>query len=662
MSKFRVNEQDNLLPEQVNPELWPSVDEQTLNTEARVEYLKRKQAVLMYFKREGDYKEIYSLTGIRDQNLRRLIKRCMSIDSYGVVWGFRALIPQKNVKDYKLNIINNKKNDARNTGEFKLLLEKYPDIKELIDDLFLGRNRRTLEPGMKPKYIHKKFIDACREKGIALTNYPFNTSYLGSKALQRYLRELSAKYFGKVSTRVGIEAAQRAKRVGIGEQNHPSTLTPYQKVQFDAHRIDGIFVIDMITPEGDIVTLTLDRFWILTLIDIATRTVIGYSISLNKEYNASDVMQCVRNSVIPHTRVSLTISGLTYHEVGGFPSEVFEEAKWAVWDVICYDNAKSHLSNLVQDRLKNLIGCISNLGPVALPTRRGIMERFFQTFEEIGVHRLPNTTGSNPNDPRRNDPEKNAVKWNISYEHLKQIIDVLISNYNGTPHGGIYHQSPLELLGKRLKTGLFPRILETENQSEILFLQTTITGTVRGSQQSGKRPYIQYKGVEYRSDKLSNSAHLIGKQLKLQVNVDDIRTLKAYLQDGSEFGYLSAAGKWSLTPHTLQNRIAINSLVKRKMIHFTTWDDPMFVYIDYLKKNAASKKRGAVNKVTHVTEVSQAKRKKVNEPIEQVKQLEEAKLHIDALEKARELTQTNMNQRESDKIDNMLALFKTKTH
>lgn len=657
-----MNEQENLLPEQVNPELWPTVDEEILSDEARLEYLRRKQAVLMYFKREGDYKEIYALTGIREQNLRRLIKRCMSIDSYGVVWGFRALIPQKNVNNYKLNIINNKKNVSRKSGEFKLLLEKYPDIKDLIDDLFLGRNKRTLEPAMKPKYIHKKFIDACREKGIALTDYPFNTSYLGSKALQRYLRDLSAKYFGKATSRIGMEAAQRAKRVGIGEQNHPSTLIPYQKVQFDAHRIDGIFVIDMVTPEGDTLTLTLDRFWILTLIDIATRNVIGYSISLNKEYNASDVMQCVRNSVIPHTRFPITISGLTYHEVGGFPSEVFEEAKWAVWDVICYDNAKSHLSNLVQDRLKNLIGCISNLGPVALPTRRGIIERFFQTFEEVGLHRLPNTTGSNPNDPRRSDPEKNAVKWNISYDHLKQIVDVLISNYNGTPHGGIYHQSPLELLGKRLKSGLLPRILETEKQSEVLFLQTRITRTVRGSQQSGKRPYIQYEGVEYRSDKLSNSAHLIGKELILQVNVDDIRTLKAYLQDGSEFGYLSAAGKWSLTPHTLQNRKAINKLVQRKLIHFTTWDDPMFVYIDFLKKNAASRKRGAVNKVTQVTEVSQDKRKKVNEPIEQVKQLEEAKLHNDALEKARELTKSNMIQRESDHIDNMLSLFKTKTH
>src|SRR5690606_12351728 len=197
------------------------------------------------------------------------------------------------------------------SGEFKLLLEKHPEIKELIDDLFLGRNRRTLEPAMKPKHIHKKFIDACREKGVQLTEYPFNTSFLGSKALQRYLSSLSNKYFGKAASRSGHDAEQKARNVGIGEQNHPSTLSPYQKVQFDAHRIDGIFAIDIVTPEGDIVTTTLDRFWILTLIDVATRSAIGYSISLNKEYTASDVMQCVRNSVIPHEKVPITIDGLS---------------------------------------------------------------------------------------------------------------------------------------------------------------------------------------------------------------------------------------------------------------------------------------------------------------------------------------------------------------
>ncbi|RCW40582.1 hypothetical protein [Paenibacillus prosopidis] len=662
MSRIRLQEQDELLPEQVNPELWPTVDDDSLSEEEKLLFTNRKVAVMMYFKREGTQDQIKKATSIDKQNLRRLIKRCMSIDENGVVWGFRALIPQKKVKLYQLNVMQINRNDSRKSGEFNLLLETHPDIKDLINDLYLGKNRRTLEPTMKPKHIHKRFIDECRNKNISQNAYPFNTKWMGFKALQRYLKKLGYIHFIEATSRFGQDAAQKAKHTGEGEQNHPSTLIPFQKVQFDAHRIDGFFVVDIITPDGDLVTMILDRFWILTLIDVATRNILGYSISLSKEYSASDVMHCARNAVLPRKRVKLTIDGLTYHKVGGFPSEVFpESASWAVWDVICFDNAKSHLASLVRDRMKNLIGCVTNLGPVALPMRRGLIERFFKTLEEAGFHRLPNTTGSNPADPRRTTPEKNAIKWNITFEHLKELVDVMISNYNGTPHGGIYHQSPLELLGKRMKNGLLPRRLEEDKRSEMLFMQTTITRTIRGSLASGRRPYIQYEGVEYRSDKLANSAYLINKDLIIHVNVDDLRTIKAFLEDGSEFGYLTAAGKWSLTPHSLQTRRAINSLVHRKLIHYTTWEDPIFVYTDYLMNNASEGKRGIVNKVTHVREASIDSSKHIDAPEEQVKALESARKYNEALDKARELSMKTQQENELERYEQMLEKFKTKS-
>lgn len=661
MSRLRIHEEEGLLPEQVNPETWPTVDDQSLSETSRDLYNRRREAVIMYFKREANLAEIKVKTGVDEQCVRRLIKRCMSLDELGTVWGFRALIPQKKVKKYELNPMNGAKNDSRKSGEFNLLLAKFPDLKELIDDLFLGKNRRTLEPAMKPKSIHKKLIEECRNKGIPLSAYPFNTKHMGFKALQRYLNRLAYLYFGKAVSRYGHNAEQKARHTGEGEQNHPSTIPPYLKVQFDAHRIDGFFAVKLKTPEGDEITKVLDRFWILTIIDVATRSILGYAISLSKEYSASDVMHCIRNSILPHENYQLTIPGLTYHEVGGFPSEVHPITQWAVWDVICFDNAKSHVANLVKDRLKNLIGCFTNLGPVDLPMRRGIIERFFKILEEMGFHRLPNTTGSNPDDPRRKDPEENAIKFDITYDHLKELVDVMISNYNGTPHGGIYHQTPLELLGKRLEQGVLPRKLEERMRSEVLFMQTTIKRTVRGSVASGKKPYIHYEGAEYRSEKLANSAHLIGQEIVLHVNVDDLRTVKGYLLDGSELGYLTAVGKWSITPHSLQTRKAINSLVLRKLIHYTTWDDPIFVYTEYLMKNASKGKRGATNKVTHVQETALSTRKRVNVPDGETEALESAAKHNQALEKARELSSKSHNDTELDRYEKMMKKFKTQS-
>lgn len=658
MSRARIYEKNGLEQEQVNPGLWPTVDESSLNEPARTKYIQRKKAVYMYFSRDSlDY--IQQETGISPRNLRRLITRCMQYDQNGLILGFRGLIPQKNVKIYQLDLFNKTQNNDRKTGEFNRFLDTYPDIRDLIEDLFLGRKKRSLEPVMKVKHIHKRLIEECRKRGLTYSDYPLNTEWMGYKAVQRYLKRLALQNFRKSVARYGNDAIQKARHVGEEEQNQISTLFPYQRVQFDAHRIDGFFAVDLFTPEGDMVTKLLDRFWILTIIDVATRNILGYAISLGKEYNASDVMHCVRNAVMPHKQLELTIQGLSYDSVGGFPSEKFPELTWAVWDVICLDNAKSHYANMVKDRLDNLIGCSMNLGPVALPMRRGIIERFFKTLEENGFHRLPNTTGSGTSDPRRNKPEENAIRLNITYEHLKQLIDVLISNYNGTPHGGIYHQTPLELLEKRITTtGLIPRRLEEEKRSEMLFMQTTQKRTVRGSLKSGRRPYIQFEGVEYRSETLASSAHLLNTELVLHVNVDDLRTLKAFFPDGSEFGYLTATGRWSLTAHSLQTRRAINSLVHRKLIHYTTWDDPIFVYTDYLMRQ--KKSRNTTNKITQVFEVSNYE--PTNPSKEQTQALEDANKQNELLDKAREEQLKREKVNEMDVYDQLMTQFKTKSY
>lgn len=102
-----------------------------------------------------------------------------------------------------------------------------------------------------------------------------------------------------------------------------------------------------------------------------------------------------RNSI--HTKV-INHTWIKYLEKGGFVSEVVSEAQWNLWEEFCYDNAKANLAHIVTTRLKHIIGCAINAGPVSTPERRGIIERFFGVLEENGYHRLVNTTGSHSKD------------------------------------------------------------------------------------------------------------------------------------------------------------------------------------------------------------------------------------------------------------------------
>ncbi|NOU84562.1 hypothetical protein GC102_02055 [Paenibacillus sp. LMG 31460] len=50
-----------------------------------------------------------------------------------------------------------------------------------------------------------------------------------------------------------------------------------------------------------------------------------------------------------------------------------------------------------------------------------------------------------------------AIRYEMKYEHLEEIFDVVVSNYNGTPHGALFYNSPLEALEQKLSKEMGPR-------------------------------------------------------------------------------------------------------------------------------------------------------------------------------------------------------------
>ena len=337
------------------------------------------------------------------------------------------------------------------------------------------------------------------------------------------------------------------------------------------------------TIEGDIIKRTMSRIWLLVIIDVATRVVLGYHLCLNSEYSSYDVLKCIENAIKPKEKLNLTIPSLRYPNNGGFHSIAIPKTKWAIWDEFLYDNAKANLATVVKDVLTNQIKCSINAGPVATPERRGIVERFFKTLETYGFHRLTNTTGSNIYDPKRKNAEKNAIKYEIEENEIEQITEILIANYNNTTHSGINGFTPLELMKQRIEERrLVPNTMDENERNDMIFCQLKVTRRVNGNKNKGRKPYIYYEGVEYRNEILSQSWHLVGENLTLLVNLSDLRFIKAYLSDGSEFGILTAKGKWALKEHTLKMRKEINKLKNNKEIDFGMFDDPIEIYHQYL--------------------------------------------------------------------------------
>lgn len=139
---------------------------------------------------------------------------------------------------------------------------------------------------------------------------------------------------------------------------------PYEVVEFDGHKIDLCLTLRIDDPLGFETLLVLKRVWILVLLDVATRAVLGYSLALGREYNKDDIAQALQSALTPHVPRVSKIPGLAVRPGGGFPSEKIPETAWACWSMLRFDAARAHFSKATLDRLTTVVGCATDNGPI----------------------------------------------------------------------------------------------------------------------------------------------------------------------------------------------------------------------------------------------------------------------------------------------------------
>ena len=591
-----VFNRDNLSPELKDLNSWPSVDPESINPQERDLYQKREDAIRLYIMGEP-HKFITERTGVSRSQTNKLMKKCLKIHPDSRIFGFRGLLPFLRQRQHqRLAPIDSRSRRAGFSGSLGRLFSMYPLIKEKVDDAFLKRVKdgSVHESRMPVKTIHKIFVDACRNAGIGADQYPFRAQLVGQRGLGNYLKRLFDENFKEaVKARYGASTAKTLNTVGSGECKE-EVSRPYQRVEFDGHLIDLFMVIEILMLNGDVNYEVIERVWLLTIIDAFSRAILGYVISMGTEYSQYDVLQTIKKSITPWKPRTFEIPGLHYKEGAGFPSGCIEQYSWARWNEMAYDNAKANLATSTITTLKHTVRCQVNAGPVKTPERRGILERWHHTLEENGFHRLPSTTGYDQFDVRRVDPEKAAKQHRIKFDHILELTEVMIANYNATPHSSLGYKTPLETLRYYANQdyALINRI-DSSEQVMINRLDYRVTVNVKGNIKEGRRPFIRFLDVIYRNDVLTNSPHLIGQKLTCYVDTDDLRTMMAYFPDGSELGVLVARGKWGITPHTLKMRKSINSLRKRKVLDYLENDDPIMCYMDYLRSQAHGSKKAA---------------------------------------------------------------------
>ncbi len=585
------NKKYNLLELQQNRKLWSSIKTDLWDKEKKDIYVMRKKAVDLYID-DIPVTDISKITGMRHNKISKLIERCIKINpNTGMQFGYAALIPNKKVVVNPPNHIPN--TTSKSKGSFKTLLLTHPQLESFISDNYFQNANATLEKRISPSNLHKKFLEECRKINIQDYEYPFNTCDKARRTFYKYLEHLEQEHINKAITRENKNAQQKFFSTGIAKSMRPTPLAPFSVVQIDGHKIDMLYTVEVLNRHGEIIRMPAMRIWLLAVIDVATRTILGYSMTSNENYSQTDVLRAIRNSIIPKTPIDFTLAGIEYPDNYGYPSLAIPETEWAMPNIIMLDNAKSHLAENVIDKLCSQLYCSLNFGSVATPETRGIIERMFKTLEDNGYHRIVSTTGSNISDVRRANAEVDAVKYQITYNDMAQLTEYFIALYNSSPHSSLENQTPLECMQRRvLMAGMEPCIADTEMKRKVYEL-TNITEikTIRGSAKNGKRPYITYKGTEYRNDILSQSMGLIGHKLIIEINPDDISTLRGYFEDGTELGRLTAVGEWGQKKHSLKTREEALKFANYNKQKHNPFYAPLTEFENELNERAKSERR-----------------------------------------------------------------------
>src|SRR6202521_1354278 len=474
-------------------------------------------------------------------------------------------------------------------------MDRYPNLLAIIErqiamgELRLSDTNRLV--GLRQ--TQALIIAACRELELKAKDYPLNQEEMAYRSLARFVRS-------RLETRV----PPRHPPAGAAQQ---ATIRAFSVVELDGHKLDVRLRVRFTEPSGLAVDVETERLFVLVIIDVCTRGVLGWELVLAAEYNRFDVLLAVQNALTPRRkRKKFSIPGLAYESAGGFVSEVCREAAYACWNVLKFDNARAHLAEDTLTTLCEFVGCRVDAGPVRKPTQRPFIERFFRTLTDRLSRRLPGTTGNQPKDAAGKKGKKQPVEHLVTIQELEELLDVTIANYNGTPHDGLNGRTPLEAMQylideRKVVLHLLPQTLH----SRIHQLQPAHLSTVRGNPSRGVAPYISLYGTRYSNEVLERTSGLLQTQIRVYMNPDDMREAWAYLPNGAALGRLNVLSGGRYSRHTLRLRQHILRLRRLGKLKFADEQDPVQIYSNYQRSKTRQNRKEATRTAQVVTATKQ---------------------------------------------------------
>jgi len=554
-------------------EAWPTPDVGSLSTDAQADYFRRKRAVELCIEGASDA-TIKRNCGIGLKQATRLIKdRCIAPSPDGRIFGFRGLVKHQRIAaPVRKKTVVIDQFGYGGTGAMGALLLGDPEFRKKLDSKILRVHKDTLlvEGKRHRSALWGWFLDELRTRGYELRNdWPFNSVSLGYQALRNYTDALLKSKPTVLAHTLGGKDAVRKLRAGDGV-NRPS-LALFQRVEMDAHKLDGRFCVLMPAPGGGWVPRIIHRLWVIVIVEVVSRAVLGYYLSIRKEINREDVLRTIKCALTNWQPLDVSYCEKPLVEGTGLPSILGKDFIGICWKETSVDGALAETCKTVKDKLANVVGAELLSPENSFSIRRSLddrpyIESFFRTLGDRALQKLSNTTGSKSKDPRKVNPTGVAVESQFQYEYLIELLQSLICNYNAAKHSALGYRSPLQMLQYSFEQGMLPeRRADPELVQSLLSYRKLCT--VHGGAAEGRAPFVNFDHGRYGGPAIADREDLVGTKVWMTNHIeDDARVARCTKMNGQLVGVLRVAPPWDKLPHTISIRRSIKAFQNIKKI------------------------------------------------------------------------------------------------
>lgn len=530
--------------------------------------------------------------GLCHKRLRAMVKRAPQLAHDGQPYGFRVCVPWGT---YRWSDQDGTAEMPRLAGPHAMsqLLAARPEIAVWVDEF-----GQPLPPGRPPKAfdrLHAKIVAELGRRDLH-DHYPLNQVDKGRRALLRFIRQ------------------RRIDNADLGNLDTtdapPSTLSdifnggPFARTEIDGHRIDIEAVLGVTLPNGGSVKRQITSLWLLVEIETQSRAILGWVLRVGRSYNNLDLSSCIAKSLQPWRRRELTIPGLKYAPGAGLPSGLLgTRSPWRSRS-LALDNAMAHSAIDFEQAFCRARGGILIYGKAHQPRSRPIVEQFFSRLERGALRDVPGgfepakRLGENKIRISNFSPNDCPIQLHV----FEELLDVIIANYNATPHPALGDLSPLQFLQMQAPLA-FDFMPDTAEADASDMGSVLVPLVVHGSRSDGVMPHVNYMYVRYRSPDLDNKWELVGKKVLARVCRHDLRSFVLMRTATAPLCAVRAAAPWNRTAHDETTRALIMQWSKLKTgFSIVGVDCAIAAYVAFLRSQAPTSQQ-AVDQLARMEQI-----------------------------------------------------------